>query len=501
MKHHLGFVSSCVALALLIVSADVYGQEEKPAEDAAKKAAAAKPAEAATGTLTVEKAPFKIEVNLTGTFVPSKMSPVVLRPETWSAFTVIEAVPHGSKVQKGQSLVRLDMRKIEEQLNDLEYDLQVGRLSMEIAEAELEASRATLPLDLEAAERKKKIAEEDLAYFLEVSRPRSEESARFSLKNSRNYLEYAEEELKQLLQMYKADDLTEETEEIILKRARNDVESAKFSLKSSEIRTKQTLEQTLPRRQQEMEDATTRAQLEWAKAQVALQASAKKKEIEHAKLKVTTERSQAKYEKLKQDAELMKVPAPVEGYVYHGSWTGGKWSGADAVKTQLKQGGKLAPNQVFMTVVQLRPLIVAVSVPEKDLQHVKPGVKGTAVATAFPNVDMQARVAEVSPVPVNAGSFAGKVQVQLEGVDGIVPGMNCQLTLVPYENKEAIAVPATAVFADGDGPRNIVYVAKSDEETEKRTVEIGKKTEQKWEVVSGLEVGEKILLKKPEESK
>jgi multidrug efflux pump subunit AcrA (membrane-fusion protein) len=496
----IGFATSFLALAALLCSGVATGQEKTKA-DKGKKTEAAKPAETPSGTHTVKKAPFKIEVNLTGAFVPSKISPVVLRPETWSAFTVIEAVPHGAKVKKGQSLVRLDMRKIEEQLQDLEYDLELGQLSIEIAESDLAVSKDTLPLDLEAAERAKKIADEDLDYFLKVSRPRSVESAKFSLKNSKHYLEYAEEELKQLLQMYEADDLTEETEEIILKRSRNDVESAKFSLKSSEIRTKQTLEQTLPRREKEMRDATARANLAWSKAKIALQAAAKKKEIEHAKLKLTSDRSLAKFEKLKKDAELMKVPAPADGYVYYGSWTRGKWSGAETVKSQLKRGGKLAPNQIFMTIVEFRPLTVEVNIPEKDLQHVKSGVTGKAVPTAFPDLELPATVGEVSAVPVASGSFAGNVQVQLNGAEGIVPGMNCKLTLIAYEKDDAIAIPAAAVFADGDGPRNVVYVAKSDDESEKRIVEIGKKTEQKWEVLSGLEPGDKILLKKPDDSK
>jgi multidrug efflux pump subunit AcrA (membrane-fusion protein) len=75
------------------------------------------------------------------------------------------------------------------------------------------------------------------------------------------------------------------------------------------------------------------------------------------------------------------------------------------------------------------------------------------------------------------------------------------LTLVAYEKDDAITIPAAAVFADGDGPRNVVYVAKADDESEKRIVEIGQKTEQKWEVLSGLEPGDKILLKKPDDSK
>ncbi len=497
-----GFAASLLALTALLFAAVAMGQETEQAEKKdGEKTEAAKPAEATAATHEVERAPFKIEVNLTGVFTPSQLTPVVLRPEVWSSFTVKEAVPHGTKVKKGDVLIKMDMTQIEDQLEDLKNDLESGELSLKIADADLAGTKASLPLDLEAADRAKRIADEDLAYFIETTRPRGEESARFSLKNSQHYLEYSQEELKQLLKMYEADDLTEETEEIILKRARNDVESAEFSLESTEIRTKQTLEKTLPRQQKQLEDATARAGLEWAKAKVSLHAAAKKKELEHAKLRLAARRSLAKFEQLKKDAQMMDLRAPADGYVYYGSWTRGKWSGADSMNSQLKEGGKLAPHQVFMTIVQMRPLLVQVDIPEKDLQHVQAGVTGKAMPAAFPNLELPATVAEVSAVPIGAGTFTGTVDVKLDQVQRIVPGMGCKLTLVAYEKDNAITVPAAAVFADGDGPRNIVYVAKADKESEKRTVEIGQKTEQKWEVLSGLEPGEKILLKKPDNSK
>ena len=41
----------------------------------------------------------------------------------------------------------------------------------------------------------------------------------------------------------------------------------------------------------------------------------------------------------------------------------------------------------------------------------------------------------------------------------VVPGMACKLTLIAYEKKDAITVPAAAVFDNpADGERNLVYV-------------------------------------------
>ena len=164
---------------------------------------------------------------------PNQTWPVVLRAKSWSDFTVLKAVPHGDRVQKGETLVWLDMEDIDEQLQDTEQSVRLNKLALQLATTELENTKTTLPLDLEAAIRTKKIADDDLNYFLKINKSFLIESAQFSLKSSQQSLEYAEEELKQLEKMYDADDLTEETEEIVLKRAKNDVEQSKFYLKST----------------------------------------------------------------------------------------------------------------------------------------------------------------------------------------------------------------------------------------------------------------------------
>ena len=159
----------------------------------------------------------------------------------------------------------------------MEKTLRLNKLALQLADTELEFTKTTLPLDLEASARTKKIADEDLNYFLNINRSFLEESANFSLKSAQQSLEYSEEELKQLEKMYKADDLTEETEEIVLKRARNEVEQGKFYLKSTELRTKRTLEQEIPRQEQQLTEAAKRADIGLAKARATLPVSSSRR--------------------------------------------------------------------------------------------------------------------------------------------------------------------------------------------------------------------------------
>src|SRR5437773_2131812 len=74
------------------------------------------------------------------------------------------------------------------------------------AQANLEK---TTPLNLAAARRTHRVANEELAYFEATGRAQREKSSRFNLKSAEQRLEGAKEELNQLEKMYKADDLTE----------------------------------------------------------------------------------------------------------------------------------------------------------------------------------------------------------------------------------------------------------------------------------------------------
>ena len=200
------------------------------------------------------------------------------------------------------------------------------------------------------------------------------------------------------------------------------------------------------------------------------------------------------------DRKSMAVESPADGYVYYGRPTRGKWPGVDAMASQLQEGGKLPADNIFMTIVSPRPVRVRADVAEKDLYRLAKGMQGTAIPAGYPEMKLPSTVEHVSPFPIGPGIFDGYVRVTLdEQAKPVVPGMACKLTLIAYEKKDAITVPAAAVFENAaDGERNLVYVKIADDKSEERKVVIGQKTEQTWEIVQGLKPGEEILLKKPE---
>jgi len=475
---------------------------EKPETDQSKaeRAEAEKPEPAKPDAYTVKKEPLRIELGLDGVFEAAKATGISLRPEAWSTLKVLKAVEHGTVVEKGDLLLALELEKIDQAIADLRTENELADLSLRAAEQQLRSLEQTTPMDLEAAERAYRVAKEDAEYYFEVARPLNVKAADFSLKSAEEYLEYQREEVRQLEKMYKADDLTEETEEIILKRARNALERAEFRFEEAKIQYKRSKSVTIPRQDETVKESFKRAEVAVENARAGIPTTLEKLRLETEKLRVARARSEEKLEDLLADRAAMTVRAPVAGVVYHGKATRGKFSTGNA-SNQLNPGSTLAANNVFMTIVQPRPMSIRTSVPEKELHKVAAGIQGTAVPTAFPEMKLTAIVGEVAAIPLSSGDFDAQITVALgPKADALMPGMTCKVELTCYENKEAIAVPPKALGSeDTNGEKSYVYVLGKKDQSKKRYVTVGKRTADKVEILGGLKAGEKILAECPKD--
>jgi HlyD family secretion protein len=477
---------------------------EKPSAKSKDQQSADKPSTPAPATVKVEKGPFKIEVTLTGIFESAKMSEVAVKPKAWAMPLVVEkAVELGTPVKQGDTLVEIDREKIDKAIQDAEVELSLGELSLRHAEEELPVLEKMLPIDLAAAERAKTHADEDVARFIEIDRPNSEKTSQFSVKSAVEYLEYAKEELRQLEKMYRSKDLTEETEEIILRRTRFQVESSEFRLKEAELRRDATMKVDLPRQQIRVGEAAVRQALELQKARATLPLALNQKRLALAKLKHDQSRATEKLADLRRDREEMTIHAPADGLVYYGRNERGNWPGASSMTSKLRKGGVVMADEVLITVVAPRPVIVRGSVEEKDLHSLagRDELKGRAAPTADPALSLPARLSSLTPVPREAGKFDVIADVEL-GPDAtfIKPGMACSLKFTTYRAHDALAVPSSAVFEDeaDDGTiTHVVYLPGKEGKPEKKTVKTGRSAGGKAEILAGLHAGDEILSSKP----
>ena len=495
MNRHATLLRGVALGTILLLAVGLVAQSKRgAAPKAATKPAATQPTKPAPTTHTVKAAPFRIEVDLAGVFEAVTMTEIVFRPDLFTAMRVQDVVAHGTAVRKGDVLVTPDLRKVDKALHDREIGVKLGELSLKLTEQSLRDAELSTARGLAVAERAKRRAEQDFDRHMKVDRPLSLESAEQTLQARKDSLAYTEEELRQLKKMYEADDITEATEEIILRRQQDALRRAKFSMKQAVIEHEKMTKFTIPRWTEDAVTAHKAAMQAYASTKLQLATKLEMKRQEVLKARGDYEQTVRDLVAYRADMKQLTVRAPVDGVVYYGKCVRGQWDTKVAAK--LVRGGALLPNEVFMTVVAPSKLRVHVAAPEKDLHLLRKGLTGKATPAGYATRTLDVSLASLSLVPM-AGQF--DVTLDIAGKSGpVTAGMKCKVKLIVYESKSALTLPSGAVFKDpDDAAQKVVYIKKGVKPV-KRPVTVGRTHAGKTEIVEGLKAGETVLLKAPQ---
>ncbi len=358
--------------------------------------------------------------------VAHQLSPESEQIESW---TIKKILPHGAMVKKGQTVVWLDTEQPEKKLRDAEIELQLAKLALEGDEFKHKQFLETQRLDREAAIRSVKKAREDYDHFMQTDRRRLIDTADQNLKSATAALENAQEELEQLEQMYKEDDLTEQSEEIVLKRAKQAVESAEFRLEGVQIQSDLMLNRGVAEQTAQQEDALARAELAYQQTIQDLVSARQQRDIELAKKRTAFQEQQQKLDELRSERKRSVLTSPIDGILLHGELTRGRLS--DKPST-LDQDTKVTANQVIVTIVDPNKLQVRVDLAESELASVQPGASCDVTVTAVPSFVGKGSVKSVSSVPYAATKYDCVVTLKkLKASSELLPTMTCSLEFAP----------------------------------------------------------------------
>ena len=472
--------------------------DKAPVKTTAAPADGAKAVPPKLATVEVKRQRLKIEATFDGVFESQQMAELVLRPVEWQGLTVMHAVEHGKAVRRGDVIVALELDKIDRALADLRTELRLSELLLKQAEEELRAIEALAPIEMAAAERAHKQTQEDFELYKGVFRPMNVRTAEMMMKLADFRVENAEEETEQLEKMYKADDLTEETEKIVLKRAQMQLEVARFNREVAKIQFEDAMKRDIPRLDLRNEEAARRAEITWRRTRVLSPVALEKQRLEVEKLRVARSRAEERFAKLSADREQMTIRAPIDGVVYFGACDRGRWG--TTLGERLQRGATIQPNKVFATVVQPRPLAVRINVPEKQLINARVGMKATIKPAALPEVRLEGIVDRVAAVPHGSGVFDTKITLAAEkSAESLMPGMTGEVKVVAYDKRDAVVVPAAAVATDEDDDQKYFVYLMVEGRPKKQPIEIGRKTDKLIEVLSGVTPGQQVLAEAPKE--
>ncbi|MEM9645929.1 MAG: hypothetical protein AAF989_13140, partial [Planctomycetota bacterium] len=277
-----------------------------------------------TETQGVPATPKPIEVD--GVFVSLHQSDVSANHEKLTSLEIEKIIDHGSVVVQGQPLVWFETESLDKTLRDAEADLQLARIALEADEFAHQQFLQQQQLDRAAADRKRDHAQRDFDRFVKVDFPRKIAQAKQNLKSSAFFAESAAEEYKQLLQMYEEDDLTEQSEEIVLRRAKNSMEAAQFRHEGTVSSNEHSLKELLPRERLAKELALNQAMRSHAKSMHELDSAEKKRQVEMKRKRQKFHDQEKSFSKMRQERQGVVLTAAHDGIFLHGKLTRGKLS-------------------------------------------------------------------------------------------------------------------------------------------------------------------------------
>lgn len=442
--------------------------------------------------IAIEPQPFTIRHEIPASAMPVDFQPIAIDAKAWVDFEITSIAPHGARVARGDVLMAFDAEKIDQRITDFRRANEARE--REIAQAALDLSRLeqTTPHKLESLRRAAAVAAEENAYFTTIRRKAEEQGADERLKRAESLLANQREELRQLEMMYAADELTEETEEIILQRQRDRVEAAEFDLAMAKLGHRRTREVLLPREALQLADNERDTALALANFEADSPRAIAKATHDLASMKIARERGQATLAKLEADRELFEITAPADGWFYYGSIENGRWSVGEAAKTLTRQGKPPVSRPLATFIPADAKLDVIAHINGTTARRIDADPQAMAWLEGREDASFAVKLASLSPAPDTSGKH--QAIFHAEWPDGlmVVPAAKASLQLIAYHSPDSLVLPAKALRFDPNGWT--VAVKLADGNTERRVVKRGRVFNEKCEIVSGLEVGQVVVM-------
>ena len=424
---------------------------------------------------------------------------IELRSQLDSSAGIVEIVPEGSVVKKGDLLVRLNSETLQDQIDQQEIEVERAQADVTAAQNAFEIQKSENDSRIRAGELKIQLAQ------LALSQWREGEVVKTKAKQLLE-IEQAERDLKRLEDRYhRSEDLWEAG---FLSQDEKEQDYIKFIDAQARVQTAKLDQDTYEEYQHPRDEKTKLSDLEEAKAdlerikfQNEINLSAKQASLDTTKrqfdLKVE------KLEKQKQQVDLAAMSAPTDGLVVYATSIG---RGRDMVMMggdgPLQVGRQVRPNEQLLILPDTTRMVANVKVHESLAGRIKPGQQAMLKVDAMTNETFRGTVESIGVLAETGGwrdpnrrEYSVRIAIDHDNSDGqLKPSMRVEAEIMLSLVQDSLMVPVQAVFAEG--PVRYVLTPKGSR-YEKTPVQVGRMSDTFAEIAGGLESGQRVLLREP----
>ncbi|MEM8872753.1 MAG: HlyD family efflux transporter periplasmic adaptor subunit [Planctomycetota bacterium] len=402
--------------------------------------------------------------------------------------TIVELVEEGTFVRAGDLLVRLDSSGIEREFQETELELQGAENDLINATEQLEIEKEKVEADIEAATVALTLAEMDLRQYEQGVYPQLESNARTAVEMAKIDLRNAEEELLQTQQLFSKNFATGsdvKRRELTLIRARNALEKAQTDY---DVLTEYTHPKDLTSKRNVL--AQRKQQLARVQRQGKANISRNQANVKSRELRLLNR--QERMDWCEQQLAASEIRAPIAGLVVYGA------AGNQREQDQITEGASVRERQTIIRLPDTQSMKAVVKISESRVGMIELDQSATLMLNSGGD-PIDATVSSISVVAdSNQRWFNPDVReypvelLMADTPEGLKPGMKVNAEIFIDRREDVIAVPLGAVYTVGS--QRFVFKRGDDGRPVPVEVEVAASSTTHAEIVSGVDVGDEVVL-------
>ena len=434
----------------------------------------------------VKREPFKLKISTYGTLEASNF--VQIKSSIMGQVKLIEIIPEGSRVEKGQIVARFDITTLMDSMNDLIFRINQSEAILAKNKKELEVFKRESKDAIEKIKKSIQIAKINIRDEKFGSGKVKENEFKHSIIKGRRELELVREELSDFNSLFKKG--------YISKRERDKIENGFKDTKESleilkeKLKNYRKYEWTKGISEKEIKLKELKEELESKKVQNSFELDNRK--IQVSKAKNSLLQYGKRLEKVKKDITLCDVRTPIDGIALYKNIS----RSADKRK-YIEIGDTLWQSQAFIQIPNTDKMIVKTYTREVDLNKVKVGMSVEVYLDAYPKKVLYGIITYIDTIAdsTEKDKYIKKFKtiITIKNTEGFLrSGMSARVDIVYDEVKDSLTIPIDALHYNQE--KYFIYVDNG-KDGERREIEIGRMGTKYIEIKKGLKEKEVVLIR------
>lgn len=493
MKSKAAWLVAAAGAALVVGSVVVLPGAGRRGQPAAKAPESGESRDIAVATV------MNFDVNVTAVGELEARRQIEIRNQLEQTTTIVDIVKEGTRVSKGDVLVKLNSDAIQTQIDEEALRVGTARADLSVAENAYEIQVNENDSALRKADLDVALTELDLRRWLEGEVVSERQQLDLELDRATRELDRLKEKYERGVQLESKGFLSRDElkrDELAYRESLAGVETAKLNKKVYEEFQYPKDEKT---KQSAVQEA--KAEVERVKRKNASELASRGADRDNRRDQLRLR--EAKLAKLQEQLAAATIVAPNDGLVVHAtSLNRDRWGGSND-RGSLEVGRQTSRNELLIVLPDTSEMVASVRVPESISGRIRPGLPTSVKIDAFGGKTLRGQVLSVGVIAESGGmrdpnlrEYTVKILLDDDpGLKALKPSMRCEAEIGLDRVQQALTVPVQAVFSEG--LVRFVHVVTGNG-FQRRPVRPGRRSDRFIEISAGLAAGDRVLLREPE---